>query len=134
MLGGGLVAAVLWGLREGKTGLLRGGVKLAAVAVVFLVILAVVQKSGFSLRGVPVLGRLAMIVPVGEKTGDIFRSSLWGEVPSLAGGLRRLFFPMEPVIRMPGGGCGWDTDRIRSRPFCPRGGCIFPSGRDRSLK
>ncbi len=93
LLGGGLVAAVLWGLREGKTGLLRGGVKLAAVAVVFLVILAVVQKSGFSLRGVPVLGRLAMIVPVGEKTGDIFRSSLWGEVPSLAGGTSTFVFP-----------------------------------------
>ena len=93
LLGGGLVGAVLWGLREGKTRLLRGGVKLAAVVVVFLVMLAVVQKSGFSLRGVPVLGRLAMIVPVGEKTGDIFRSSLWGEVPSLAGGASTFVFP-----------------------------------------
>ncbi len=58
-----------------------------------LAVLAVLVKAGVPILEVPLLGRLALIVPVGDGTGDYFRSSLWSAAPGVVMAKRAFVFP-----------------------------------------
>lgn len=83
ILAAGCVAMVLVAILRRRTRWAAWSAVLAIGCAGFLTVLAALQQAGFPMRELPIIGRLAMIVPMGEKTGDIFRQSLWREVPGL---------------------------------------------------
>jgi hypothetical protein len=68
---------VLLGLLTQRHALLRWSLRLGVVAFLILFLLAAAHKVGLPVRQIPIFGRLSLIVPLGERTGDPFRSSLW---------------------------------------------------------
>jgi hypothetical protein len=79
----GCVAMVLLAILRRRIRWAAWSAALAVGCAGFLTVLAALQQAGFPMRELPMIRRLAMIVPMGEKTGDIFRQSLWGEAPGL---------------------------------------------------
>jgi hypothetical protein len=68
---------VVLGLLTQRQQILRWSLRLGLSALLFLTVLAAAHKFGLPVREIPLVGRLALIIPLGENTGDHFRSSLW---------------------------------------------------------
>jgi len=66
---------------------------LGGAAFFVLAALAVLVRAGVPIQDVPLVGRLALIVPVGDGTGDHFRSSLWADAPGVVMAKRAFLFP-----------------------------------------
>lgn len=66
---------------------------LPVFAVLCLAVLALAGQQNPSLKKIPVLGRLSMVVPVGKGTGDVFRKAVWGRAPEIAMAGAPVVFP-----------------------------------------
>lgn len=86
-------AMVLLGILHNRIGYLRVAAKALGIVFVLLLALAVLRKAEVPIHEVPGLGRLSLIIPIGERTGDKFRSSLWRSVPPLVIGKPALVQP-----------------------------------------
>lgn len=77
LLAGGCSGLAFLGLYYRKKKMLTSALAVALFCLGFLLGLALLQKSGVPLREIPLIGRMAMIIPVGAQSGDHFRASLW---------------------------------------------------------
>lgn len=83
LLTAGCVGLCLLARVTRRTRWAKGAGVVAILAAAFLTLLAALQQFGLPVRDLPMVGRLAMIVPLGEETGDAFRQSLWSRIPGL---------------------------------------------------
>ncbi len=90
---GGVVVTCLVAVKLRRWRLVAWGAGMGVAMTVVLLALAVMLRAGFPLESVPVVSRLARIVPIGEGTGDPFRKALWGEAPAMVLGRAALVYP-----------------------------------------
>jgi tetratricopeptide (TPR) repeat protein len=80
------------------------GLALAAAGGLSLTALALANKAGLPLPQVPLVGRLAYVIPMGKGTGDDFRDSLWSKAPAIVTPAKPFPFPdgtsdLAPAVR-----------------------------------
>jgi hypothetical protein len=92
LLAAAAAAAVLHAVCGNRVRSALAAVTLTAAAMLALTGLALLARENPKLRQMPVIERLAMIVPVGGGTGDGYRENLWKKAPAilLAGGTRTI--------------------------------------------
>lgn len=76
-------AAMLVAILKNKPRAVRTVVLVLAGIGAVLIALAGARKAGWVGDSLPVIGRLAAIVPLDGDTGDLFRSTLWKQAPAL---------------------------------------------------
>ena len=92
LLAAAAAAAVLHAVCGNRVRSALAAVALTAAAMLVLTGLALLARENPKLRQMPVIERLAMIVPVGEGTGDAYRENLWKKAPAilLTGGTKSI--------------------------------------------
>lgn len=83
LLAAAACAAVLHAMCMGRFRRALAAIALTASVILGLAGLALLAWENPSVRQIPVVGRLAMIVPVGTGTGDEFRRSVWEKSPAM---------------------------------------------------
>jgi tetratricopeptide (TPR) repeat protein len=83
LLAAAACAAVLHAMCMGRFRRALGAIALTASMILGLAGLALLAREVPSVRQIPVVERLAMIVPVGTGTGDEFRRAVWEKSPAM---------------------------------------------------
>jgi tetratricopeptide (TPR) repeat protein len=93
LLAAGTCAAVLHAMCMGRFRRAVAAIFLTASMILGLAGLALLAREFPSVRQIPVVERLAMIVPVGTGTGDEFRRAVWEKSPAMTLAGSPMIFP-----------------------------------------